>query len=150
MQAREVDNILAKHGATKGPDPETSMVDLRILAVDLPELQEVDTAAIAKNKALLAAQLANGPCLVEDTSLRFNALGGMPGPYIKASCTIHLGDCYVGCYDESSFSQFSSSWVCFVCFAFQMRSGFKIRSAPMDCTRFSLRTKIRVRLLSAH
>jgi inosine triphosphate pyrophosphatase len=58
-------------------------VDLRILAVDLPELQEVDTAAIAKNKALLAAQLANGPCLVEDTSLRFHALGGMPGPYIK-------------------------------------------------------------------
>ena len=54
-----------------------------MLDVDLPELQEVDTAAIAKNKALLAAQLANGPCLVEDTSLQFHALGGMPGPYIK-------------------------------------------------------------------
>jgi Ham1 family len=58
-------------------------VDLRVLTVDLPELQEVDTLAIAKNKALLAAQLANGPCLVEDTSLCFHALGGMPGPYIK-------------------------------------------------------------------
>ena len=39
----------------------------------------------AKDKALLAAQLANGPCLVEDTSLKFHALGGMPGPYIKVS-----------------------------------------------------------------
>lgn len=74
---------MAQHGATKGPEPETSLVELRILQVDLPELQEVDTMAIAKDKALLAAQLANGPCLVEDTSLHFHALGGMPGPYIK-------------------------------------------------------------------
>jgi inosine triphosphate pyrophosphatase len=58
-------------------------VDLRTLNVDLPELQEVDTMAIAKNKALLAAQLVSGACLVEDTSLHFHALGGMPGPYIK-------------------------------------------------------------------
>lgn len=58
-------------------------VELRVVTVDLPELQETDTLAIAKNKALLAAQLANGPCLVEDTSLCFRALGGMPGPYIK-------------------------------------------------------------------
>lgn len=43
------------------------------------------TSLTAKDKALLAAQLANGPCLVEDTSLKFNALGGMPGPYIKVS-----------------------------------------------------------------
>jgi inosine triphosphate pyrophosphatase len=58
-------------------------VDLRTVNVDLPEIQEVDTMAIAKNKALLAAQLVSGACLVEDTSLHFHALGGMPGPYIK-------------------------------------------------------------------
>jgi inosine triphosphate pyrophosphatase len=58
-------------------------VDLRVVTVDVPEIQETDTLAIAKNKALLAAQLVNGPCLIEDTSLCFNALGGMPGPYIK-------------------------------------------------------------------
>jgi inosine/xanthosine triphosphate pyrophosphatase family protein len=58
-------------------------LDLTVLSVDLPEIQEVDTLAIAKNKALLASQLADGPCLVEDTSLCFHALGGMPGPYIK-------------------------------------------------------------------
>ena len=83
MKANEVNRILADHGATRGPTPETSLVDLNVLTVDLPEIQEVDTIAIAKDKALLAAQLANGPCLVEDTSLKFHALGGMPGPYIK-------------------------------------------------------------------
>jgi len=75
--------ILADHGATKGPDPGSSLVDLRVLNVDLPEIQEASTEAIAKNKAIQAAQLANGPCVVEDTSLQFDALGGMPGPYIK-------------------------------------------------------------------
>jgi len=72
-----MNQLLADHGATKGPTSETSMVDLRVLQVDLPEIQEVDTIAIAKDKALLAAQLANGPCVVEDTSLKFSALGGM-------------------------------------------------------------------------
>lgn len=60
-----------------------SFLDLQVLTVDLPEIQEVDTMAIAKDKARQAAQLSNGPCLVEDTSLQFTALGGMPGPYIK-------------------------------------------------------------------
>ena len=69
--------ILAEHGATN------SMVQLRVVNVDLPEIQEVNTHGIAKEKALLGAQLAGGPCLVEDTSLHFTALGGMPGPYIK-------------------------------------------------------------------
>lgn len=83
MKANEMNRILADHGATRGPTPETSLVDLRVLRVDLPEIQEVDTMAIAKDKALLASQLAGGPALVEDTSLEFTALGGMPGPYIK-------------------------------------------------------------------
>lgn len=58
-------------------------MNLRVINVDLPEIQEVDTEGIAKEKALLAAQLAGGPALIEDTSLQFKALGGMPGPYIK-------------------------------------------------------------------
>ena len=58
-------------------------LDLTVTAINLPEIQEVDTIAIAKQKAILAAQLVNGPCVVEDTSLEFHALGGMPGPYIK-------------------------------------------------------------------
>lgn len=39
--------------------------------------------AVAKNKAIQGAQLAGGACVVEDTSLEFSALGGMPGPFIK-------------------------------------------------------------------
>jgi inosine/xanthosine triphosphate pyrophosphatase family protein len=58
-------------------------LDLTVTSINLPEIQEVDTIAIAKHKAILAAQLVNGPCVVEDTSLEFHALGGMPGPYIK-------------------------------------------------------------------
>lgn len=38
---------------------------------------------MAKNKAIQGAQLAGGACVVEDTSLEFSALGGMPGPFIK-------------------------------------------------------------------
>ena len=30
-----------------------------------------------------AAKLINGAAMTEDVSLCFNALGGMPGPYIK-------------------------------------------------------------------
>lgn len=77
MKATELNLILAEEQATRGPNPETSLVDLKIVNVDLPEIQEVNTEAIAKNKAILGAQLVGGPCVVEDTSLQFNALGGM-------------------------------------------------------------------------
>lgn len=50
--------------------------------VDLPELQG-EPEDIAVEKAKLAAVDIGGPTLVEDTSLCFNALGGLPGPYIK-------------------------------------------------------------------
>ncbi|EDW77618.1 uncharacterized protein Dwil_GK24597 [Drosophila willistoni] len=50
--------------------------------VDLPELQgEINEIAIKKCKE--AARQVNGPVLVEDTSLCFNSLKGLPGPYIK-------------------------------------------------------------------
>ena len=39
-------------------------------------MKEINTDAIAKSKAIQAAQLAGGPCVVEDTSLQFSALGG--------------------------------------------------------------------------
>ncbi|CAG2163972.1 unnamed protein product [Oppiella nova] len=50
--------------------------------IDLPEYQGEERYIIsAKCKA--AAQLVNGPVIVEDTCLGFKALGGLPGPYIK-------------------------------------------------------------------
>ncbi|CAF3165679.1 unnamed protein product [Rotaria socialis] len=56
--------------------------NLRSEAVDLPEYQG-EAEDITKEKAIFAAQRINGPVLVEDTSLCFNALHGLPGPYIK-------------------------------------------------------------------
>ncbi len=50
--------------------------------VDVPELQG-EPENIAAEKCMLAAQRLGGPVITEDTSLCFNALGGLPGPYIK-------------------------------------------------------------------
>ncbi|KAE8610741.1 hypothetical protein XENTR_v10012227 [Xenopus tropicalis] len=50
--------------------------------IDLPEYQgEPDDISIQKCKE--AAKQIQGPVIVEDTCLCFNALGGLPGPYIK-------------------------------------------------------------------
>lgn len=52
--------------------------------IDLPELQTADTAAIARAKCAEASAAVGGsPVLVEDTSLGFAALAGLPGPFIK-------------------------------------------------------------------
>ena len=51
-------------------------------AVDLPELQG-EPEVVSAEKCKLAAKAVGGPVLVEDTSLCFNALGGLPGVYIK-------------------------------------------------------------------
>ncbi|XP_026756001.2 inosine triphosphate pyrophosphatase [Galleria mellonella] len=50
--------------------------------LDLPELQgEIDEVSIRKCQE--AARRLKKPVIVEDTSLCFNALKGLPGPYIK-------------------------------------------------------------------
>ncbi|KOB78148.1 Inosine triphosphate pyrophosphatase [Operophtera brumata] len=50
--------------------------------LDLPELQgEIDEVSIKKCQE--AARRMKTRVLIEDTSLCFNALGGLPGPYIK-------------------------------------------------------------------
>mmetsp|Transcript_32975 Transcript_32975/g.37512 ORF Transcript_32975/g.37512 Transcript_32975/m.37512 type:complete len:333 (+) Transcript_32975:51-1049(+) len=50
--------------------------------IDLPELQG-DSKDVAKAKCLEAAELIGGAVITEDTSLCFNSLQGLPGPYIK-------------------------------------------------------------------
>lgn len=59
-----------------------SSVPFQSLKLDLPELQG-EPEDISKEKARMAASQVNGPVLVEDTCLCFNALKGLPGPYIK-------------------------------------------------------------------
>lgn len=50
--------------------------------LDIPELQG-EPEEVSKEKCKIAANLVKGPVLVEDTSLCFNSLGGLPGVYIK-------------------------------------------------------------------
>lgn len=53
--------------------------------LDLDELQSDIPEKIAAAKCRLAAKAVGGPVMIDDTSLCFNALGGLPGPYIKWS-----------------------------------------------------------------
>ncbi|KAM0949570.1 putative nucleotide diphosphatase [Dioscorea sansibarensis] len=57
-------------------------IPFQSLKLDLPELQG-EPEDISKEKARLAALQIDGPVLVEDTCLCFNALNGLPGPYVK-------------------------------------------------------------------
>jgi len=50
--------------------------------VDLPEYQGTPEE-VCREKCAEASRRISGPVIVEDTSLCFNALGGLPGPYIK-------------------------------------------------------------------
>jgi non-canonical purine NTP pyrophosphatase (RdgB/HAM1 family) len=58
-------------------------VALERVALDLPEPQGLDVAAVACTKARLAYERLRRPVLVEDTSLELEALGGFPGPLIR-------------------------------------------------------------------
>ncbi len=51
--------------------------------LDIPEIQSLDLEEIATKKAEAAYAQIGTPVLVEDTSLVFHALGGLPGPLIK-------------------------------------------------------------------
>lgn len=74
-KARELAAILANTEGSSGWSVET-------LELDLPELQG-DPEEVSREKCLLAVKEVNGPVIVEDTSLCFNAMGGLPGVYIK-------------------------------------------------------------------
>ncbi|KAJ3753369.1 inosine triphosphate pyrophosphatase-like protein [Lentinula raphanica] len=55
-------------------------IDSRSLEID--EIQG-STREVSKAKCRRATELLNGPCITEDTALCFEALDGLPGPYIK-------------------------------------------------------------------
>ena len=72
--------------------------------VDLPELQG-EPEEISEEKCRLAAEQVGGPVFIEDTSLCYNALGGLPGPYIKwfLEKTGHAGlNNLLAAYDDKS------------------------------------------------
>ena len=57
-------------------------VEIEAKSLDLPEYQG-EPLEIAAKKCMTAYDLLKQPVIVEDTGLCFNALGGLPGPYIK-------------------------------------------------------------------
>mmetsp|Transcript_4382 Transcript_4382/g.7695 ORF Transcript_4382/g.7695 Transcript_4382/m.7695 type:complete len:258 (+) Transcript_4382:2-775(+) len=73
---REVIEIFNKSGV------DSNTLILTNASLELPELQG-EPEFIAKEKCLLAAKQLRCSVLTEDTSLCYNALNGLPGPYIK-------------------------------------------------------------------
>ncbi|EAU84251.2 inosine triphosphate pyrophosphatase [Coprinopsis cinerea okayama7 len=57
-------------------------IEIENQAVDLPEIQGT-TTEVARDKCRRAAEALGTACITEDTALGFNALKGLPGPYIK-------------------------------------------------------------------
>lgn len=53
------------------------------LDIDLPEVQDIDAKNIVRAKLLEALNHKDGEFIVEDTSLYFDCLQGLPGPLIK-------------------------------------------------------------------
>ena len=51
--------------------------------VDLPEIQEIDSRAVVRAKLEAALEHHEGPFIVDDVSMRWEALNGLPGPLIK-------------------------------------------------------------------
>jgi non-canonical purine NTP pyrophosphatase (RdgB/HAM1 family) len=51
--------------------------------IDLPEIQSLDIHKIAEDKVKRAYALLSTPVIVEDVSLGFDDLGGLPGPFYK-------------------------------------------------------------------
>jgi non-canonical purine NTP pyrophosphatase (RdgB/HAM1 family) len=51
--------------------------------IDLDEIQSADPKVVIEHKVRQAYELIKKPVLVEDTSLSFNALDNLPGPFVK-------------------------------------------------------------------
>jgi inosine triphosphate pyrophosphatase len=80
--ANKIQEVQAMLGASGSTSSCSVGIDLRHQAAELPELQG-EPLDICRQKCLIAAERLQCAVLVEDTGLCFNALGGLPGPYIK-------------------------------------------------------------------
>ena len=58
-------------------------VELQHTKLVLDEVQSVDLDEIVRHKVLQAYERIGSPVLVEDVALGFEALGGLPGPFIR-------------------------------------------------------------------
>ncbi|KAH9259354.1 RdgB/HAM1 family non-canonical purine NTP pyrophosphatase [Batrachochytrium salamandrivorans] len=76
------DNKLAEVQRALQTRSSQPLFELTKCTVDLLEPQG-DPEDVAREKCMLAAKQVSGPVMVEDTSLCFNALHGLPGVYVK-------------------------------------------------------------------
>lgn len=51
--------------------------------IELDEIQSSDPKVVIEHKVKQAYDIVGAPVLVEDASLGFNALSGLPGPFVK-------------------------------------------------------------------
>jgi len=58
-------------------------VKIRHVKIDLPEIQGSAEQIVIQKLETAVEQLPDKNLLIEDSSLEFRALGGLPGPYIK-------------------------------------------------------------------
>lgn len=94
-------------------------------ALDLKEIQSLDPLEVVREKAIEAYKVLKKPVLIEDTSLRLEAMGRLPGTFIKffleeigceGICAIMLGQknknaaasVIYGYYDGSTFYTFDA------------------------------------------
>jgi non-canonical purine NTP pyrophosphatase (RdgB/HAM1 family) len=66
-------------------------IELEHHKLDLDEIQSVDPKEVIEHKVKQAYEILKKPVLVEDTSLFFNALDGLPGPFVKFFVTAKDG-----------------------------------------------------------
>jgi len=66
-------------------------IELEHQKIDLDEIQSPDPKVVVEHKVRQAFERIKKPVLVEDTSLCFNALDGLPGTFIKFFVEAHDG-----------------------------------------------------------
>jgi inosine triphosphate pyrophosphatase len=58
-------------------------IDVQQKEIDLVEIQETSSKKVIEHKLEEAKKYINGEIIIEDTSLHFNCINGLPGPLIK-------------------------------------------------------------------
>eukprot|EP00758_Cryptobia_borreli_P004617 Tbor_TRINITY_DN4488_c0_g3::TRINITY_DN4488_c0_g3_i1::g.8100::m.8100/K01519/ITPA; inosine triphosphate pyrophosphatase len=84
-KVREIEAILYNDPKCVSLDGKRDGVstEIKVMKLDLPEIQEICPKKIAKAKALEAFRIVKEPVLIEDTSLYYKPMNGLPGPLIK-------------------------------------------------------------------
>lgn len=57
--------------------------EIEQLEIDLPEIQELDSQEVTKQKLIAAQKHCNDAFIVEDTSFTLDGMNGLPGPLSK-------------------------------------------------------------------